>query len=155
MLWQWCKLGYKSSILDIESTCPPAIRQLPEQTLHLYDVESDIWLRKISPKEDSKVFKLQFWKLFVLNDWFKILTNNVFSHKDCINGCMWLNAHKKCLPLNSDLEPSFLAQWLGDNSSLTTQLVSKCWCIKVEQWIEWLGIFKTSWITSTPQYNRY
>ena len=77
------------------------------------------------PKEDSKVFKLQFWKLFILNDWLKILTNDAFSHKDSVNGCMQLNAHKKCLPLDSDLEPSFLTQWLGDNAGLTTQLVKE------------------------------
>ena len=78
-----------------------------------------------SPKEDSKVFKLQFWKLFALNNWFKILTNDSFSHKGSINGCMWLNAHKKCPPLETDLEPSSLAQWLGDNAGLTTQLVEE------------------------------
>ena len=71
-----------------ESACPPAIRQLPDRTLHLHDVDFYIWLKKISPKEDSKVFKLQFWKLFALNNWFKILTNNLFSHKGSINGCM-------------------------------------------------------------------
>ena len=47
-----------------ESTCPPAIRKLPGQTLHLHDVDFYIWLRKILPKEDNKVFKTQFWKLF-------------------------------------------------------------------------------------------
>ena len=38
---------------------------------------------------------------------------------------MRLNAHKKCPPLETDLEPSSLAQWLGDNSGLTTQLVEE------------------------------
>ena len=71
-----------------ESACPPAIRQLPDRTLHLHDVDLYIWLKKISPKEDSKVFKLQFWKLFALNDWFKILTNDSFSHNSSVNGCM-------------------------------------------------------------------
>ena len=70
-----------------ESMCPPVIRQLPDQTLHLHDVDFYICLGKISPKEDNKVFKLQFWKLFILNNWFKILMNNVFSHKDSINSC--------------------------------------------------------------------
>ena len=51
-----------------ESACPLVVRQLPDHTLHLHDVDFYIWLKKISPKEDSKVFKLQFWKLFVLND---------------------------------------------------------------------------------------
>ena len=77
------------------------------------------------PKEGIQVFKLQFWKLFVLNDWFKILMNDTFSHKDSVNSCMRLNTHKKCPPFNTDLEPSFLAQWLRDNASLTTQLVEE------------------------------
>ena len=75
--------------------------------------------------EDSKVFKLQFWKLFALNDWFKILMNDSFSHKGSVNGCMRLNAHKKCLLLKTDLNPSSLMQWLGDNTGLTTQLVEE------------------------------
>ena len=31
----------------------------------------------------------------------------------------------KCLSLDSDLEPLFLTQWLGDNASLTTQLIEE------------------------------
>ena len=108
-----------------ESAFPPAIRQLPDRTLHLHDVDFYIWLKKILPKEDSKVFKLQFWKLFALNDWFKILTNDSFSHKGNVNGCMRLNTHKKCPLLETDLEPSSLTQWLGDNAGLTTQLVEE------------------------------
>ena len=99
--------------------------ELPDRTLHLHDVDFYIWLKNISPKEDSKVFKLQFWKLFTLNNWFKILMNDLFSHKGSVNGCMRLNAHKKCPPLETDLEPSSLAQWLGDNTGLTTQLVEE------------------------------
>ena len=60
-----------------------------------------------------------------MNDSFKILMNDLFSHKGSINGCMRLNAHKKCPPLETDLEPSSLAQWLGDNTSFTTQLVEE------------------------------
>ena len=108
-----------------ESTCPPAVRQLPDRTLHLHHVDFYIWLKNILPKEDTKVFKLQFWKLFVLNDWFKILTNDSFSQKGSVNGCMQLNAHKKCLLLEMDLEPSSLVQWLGNNAGLTTQLVEE------------------------------
>ena len=51
--------------------------------------------------------------------------NDSFSHEGSINGYMWLNAHKKCPPLKSNLESSSLAQWLGDNAGLTTQLVEQ------------------------------
>ena len=33
--------------------------------------------------------------------------------------------HKKCLPLETDLEPSSLVQWLRANIGLTTQLVEE------------------------------
>ena len=49
---------------------PPAARQLPDFTLHLHNVDFYIWLRNIFPKEDNKAFKLQFWKLFILSDWY-------------------------------------------------------------------------------------
>ena len=77
------------------------------------------------PKEDSKVFKIQFWKLFSLIDWFKILTNNAFCHDGSVNGCLWPSAHKKCPPLNANLELSSLAQWLRDNAGLTTLLLEE------------------------------
>ena len=41
-----------------ESACPPVVRQLPDHTLHLHHVDFYKWLKMISPKEDSKVFKL-------------------------------------------------------------------------------------------------
>ena len=59
--------------------------------------------------------------------------NDSFSHKGSVNRCMQLNAHKKCPPLETDLEPSSLAQWLGDNTGLTTQLVEEV----VEPYIAW------------------
>ena len=96
---------------------PTSDQAMTDRTLHLHNVDFYIWLKNISPKEDSKVFKLQFWKLFALND--------LFSHKGSVNGCMRLNAHKKCPPLKMDLEPSSLTQWLGDNAGLTTQLVEE------------------------------
>ena len=46
---------------------------------------------------------------------------------------MRLNAHKKCPLLKTDLEPSSLAQWLGDNAGLTTQLVEEA----VEPYAAW------------------
>ena len=108
-----------------ESACPPAIRKLPDQTLHLPDVDFYISLRKILLTEDNKVFKTQLWKLFQLNNFFKILTNDVFHHNGSINDCLQLSAHKKCPPLDVNLEPSFLTQWLRDNAGLTTQLVEE------------------------------
>ena len=41
-----------------ESACPPVVRQLPDRTLHLHNVDFYIWLRKILPKEDNKAIKI-------------------------------------------------------------------------------------------------
>ena len=38
-----------------ESACLAVVRQLPD--LHLHDVDFYIWMRKISSKEDMKLFK--------------------------------------------------------------------------------------------------
>ena len=43
-----------------ESACPPVIRQLPDQTLHLHDVDFYIWLRKISAKKTAKSSNFKF-----------------------------------------------------------------------------------------------
>ena len=43
-----------------ESTCPAAVRQSPDGTLNIHDVDFYIWTKKISPKEDAKLFKQQF-----------------------------------------------------------------------------------------------
>ena len=59
--------------------------------------------------------------------------NDMFSHKDSVNGCMQLNSHKKCPPFNADFEPLFLAQQLRDNAGLTMQLVEEI----VEPYAAW------------------
>ena len=43
-----------------EFACLPAVRQLPDGTLNLHDVDFYIWMKKISPKEDTSVFKQAF-----------------------------------------------------------------------------------------------
>ena len=93
--------------------------------LYLHDVDFYIWLRRTSPKEGNKFFKTQFWKLFQLNNLFKISTNNMFHQEGSVNGCLWLSAWKKCPPLDANLEQLALMQWLWDNAGLTTQLVEE------------------------------
>ena len=54
--------------------------------------------------------------------WFKKLMNDQFFHKNSVNSCLCMNHHKKCLPLEPDLEDMTLAQWLGEYASLTMEL---------------------------------
>ena len=57
----------------------------------------------------------------------------------------WLHAHKKCPPLETDLEPSSLAQWLRDNAGLTTQLV--------EEVVELYAAQRAEHILASPTWN--
>ena len=97
-------------------------RQFPDCTLHPHNVDFYLGMRKFSPKEDAKVFKQQFSHIFTVSGWFKTLTNNGF-HNDNVTSCMWMSAHEKCPPLEPGIKNISLMQWLGDYSSLTTQLV--------------------------------
>ena len=107
------------------STCPPAFRQMqmPDHTLHLCNVDFSLWMRKISPKEDAKLFKQQFWHVFTVPGWFKTVINDQFHQENSVNGYLWISVHKKCLLLKSDLDDTSLVQWLSNNARLTTQLV--------------------------------
>ena len=92
-----------------ESTCQLAVRQLPNSTLNLHDVDFYIWMKKISPKEDASVFKQQFWHIFTVPDWFNTLTNAEFHKDGSMNGCMRLCTLKKCPPLKHGIDQSELA----------------------------------------------
>ena len=76
--------------IQYESACLPAIRQMHDGTLNLHDVDLHIWMKKISPKEDTAVIKQQLWYLFTVPGWFNTLTNATFS-QEC--SCLCLYAH--------------------------------------------------------------
>ena len=71
-----------------EFTYPPAMRQLPDGTLNLHNIDFYIWMKKISPKEDVAVFKQAFWHLFMVPNWFNTLTDAEFHKDGSVNGCM-------------------------------------------------------------------
>ena len=83
--------------------CPLAMRQLPDGTLNLHDVDFYIWMKTISRKEDAAVFKQAFWHLFTVPNWFNTLTNAQFHKDGSVNGCMCLGAPKKCTHSNMAL----------------------------------------------------
>ena len=105
-----------------ESVCPPAIRQLPDGTLNLLDVDFYIWMKNILPKEDAAVFKQKFWHLFVVSNWFNTLTNAKFHKDGSIDGCMRLCAPKKSPLLEHGIKQSELACWLREKARLTSEL---------------------------------
>ena len=47
-----------------EAACHPVVRQAPDNTLNLLDV--DFWLRyqKVTPKGMAHAFRIRFWEMF-------------------------------------------------------------------------------------------
>ena len=108
-----------------ESACPPAMRQLPDGTLNLHNVDFYIWMKKILPKEDASIFKQQFWHLFTVPGWFHTLTNAEYRKDGSRNGCMHLSVPKRCPPLEHGIEEFKLAQWLKEKAGLTSELAKQ------------------------------
>ena len=46
--------------IQIKSACPPAVKQSPDGSINLPDVDLYIWMKNISPKEDAAAFKQEF-----------------------------------------------------------------------------------------------
>ena len=105
-----------------ESVCPLAMRQLPDSTLNLHDLDFYIWMKKISPKEDASVFKHQFCHIFTVSNWFNTLTNAEFHKNSSVNGCLCLCALKKCPLLKHGIKQSKLAHLLKEKARLTSEL---------------------------------
>ena len=108
-----------------EFASPPAVRQLPDGTLNLHDIDFYIWMKKILPKEDMAVFKQAFRHLFMVPDWFNTLTNAKFHKDSSVNGCMHLNAPKNCPLLKHGIKQSELACWLREKAGLTAELAKQ------------------------------
>ena len=113
--------------------CLLEVRQLSNGTLNLYDVDFYIWMKNTPPKEDTSVFKQQFWHIFMVPDWFNTLTNAEFHKDSSMNGCMRLCALKKCPPLKHGIKQSKLAHWLREKAGLTSELTKQV----VEPFTEW------------------
>ena len=47
-----------------EAVCPPAVRQEPDNTLNLLDVDFWLWYQKVTPKGMAHAFKIRFWETF-------------------------------------------------------------------------------------------
>ena len=96
------------------------------------------------------VFKQQLQYVFTVPGWFITLTNAKFSQEGCINGCLHLCAQKKCPPLKHGIENSQLAQWLGENTGLTSELAKKIVKLFSEQHAQYT-CNGTTWNKATKQ----
>ena len=46
-----------------EAACPPVVREEPDNTLNLLDVDLWLWYQKVTPKGMAHAFKIKFWEL--------------------------------------------------------------------------------------------
>ena len=60
-----------------------------------------------------------------------------FSWKGSINGSLHLCAHNKCPPFKHGIKESELAQWLGENTGLTSELVKEVIELFMEHYTEY------------------
>ena len=71
-----------------EAACPPAVRQEPDNTLNLLDVDFWLWYQKVTPKGMAHAFKIKFWETFNIPRYYNILTNGQYKMPNSNDGCM-------------------------------------------------------------------
>ena len=106
-----------------EAVCPPAVRQEPDNTLNLLDIDFWLWYQKVTPKVMACAFKIKFWEMFRYYD---ILTDRQYKMPNSNNGCMWLRAPIACPKWNEGTdEDTKILQWLSIHAGLTSECVSE------------------------------
>ena len=109
-----------------EATCPPAVRQEPDNTLNLLDVNFWLWYQKVTPKGMACPFKIRFWDTFNAPGTYNILTDNQYKLPNSNDGCMWLRAPTACPEWNEGIkEDEKVLHWLSQNAGLTSECVTE------------------------------
>ena len=109
-----------------EAVCPPAIRQEPDNTLNLLDVDFWLWYRKVTPKCMACAFKIRFWETFSAPRTYDILTDNQYQLPNSNDGCMRLRAPTACPEWNKGTEEDEkVLHWLSQNAGLTSECVTE------------------------------
>ena len=79
MMWTW---------LINEVAFPPAVRQEPDNTLNLLNVDFWLWYRKVTSKGMACGFKIKLWDTFNITGYYNILTNGQYKLPNSNDGCM-------------------------------------------------------------------
>ena len=109
-----------------EAACPPAVRQEPDNTLNLLDVDFWLWYQKVTPKSMACAFRIRFWETFNAPGTYDILTDNQFKLPNSNDGCMWLRAPTACPEWNKGTdEDEKVLHWLSKNAGLTSECVTE------------------------------
>ena len=109
-----------------EAACPPAVRQEPDNTLNLLDVDFWLWYRKVTPKGMACAFRIRFWETFSAPGTYDILTENQYNLPNSNDGCMWLRAPTACPKWNKGMnEDVIILHWLSKNAGLTSECITE------------------------------
>ena len=109
-----------------EAACPPAVRQEPDNTLNLLDVDFWLWYRKVTPKGMACAFKIRFCEMFSTPGTYDILTDNQYKLPNSNDGCMQLRAPTACPEWNKGTEEAKkVLHWLSQNTGLTSECIAE------------------------------
>ena len=109
-----------------EAVCPPAVRQEPDNTLNLLDVDFWLWYRKVTPEGMAHAFKIRFWETFSAPRTYDILMDNQYKLPNSNDGCMQLRAPTTCPKWNEGTEEDEkVLHWLSQNAGLTFECVAE------------------------------
>ena len=87
MMWTW---------LMNKAVCLPAVRQEPDNTLNLLDIDFWLWYWKVTPKAMAHAFKIKSWETFSTPGYYDILTDGQHKMPNSNDGCMQLRASTAC-----------------------------------------------------------
>ena len=109
-----------------EAACPPAIRQEPDNTLNLLDVDFWLWYQKVTPKGMACAFRIRFWETFSAPRTYDILTEHQYKIPNSNGGCMQFRAPTACPKWNEGTDEDItVLHWLSKNAGLTSECVTE------------------------------
>ena len=109
-----------------KAVCPLAVRQEPDNTLNLLDVDFWLWYQKVTPKGMACAFKIRFWEMFSAPGTYDILTDNQYKLPNSNDGCMRLRAPTACPEWNEGTEEDEkVLHWLIQNAGPTSECVAE------------------------------
>ena len=108
-----------------EAVCPLAVRQEPDNTLNLLDVDFWLWYQKVTPKGMARAFRIRFWETFNAPGTYDILTEHQYKIPNSNDGCMQLRVPTTCPKWNEGTDKNITGlHWLSKNAGLTSECVT-------------------------------
>ena len=109
-----------------KAACPPAVRQEPDNTLNLLDVDFWLWYQKVTPKGMARAFRIRFWETFNVPRMYDIQTENQYKLSNSNDGCMQLRAPTTCPEWNEGTDKDItVLHWLRKKAGLTSECITE------------------------------